>query len=182
MIHHKYILIACVFLFSGCSSVFNVGQSGPDVLLRSDFNGDGIAVLTFSAQGSFLRSDAGIIAADRFAEEMFLRRRYNVIDRSRVNNVVNDLNIRSGEILSDDQIREIGRRLEANYVVVGKIYQEAEPFQFTENINKKLIVSMRIIDTESTDMVGIARYSVAYKNDFHDIIKRAANRITRRMR
>jgi len=182
MIHRIYLLIVCTLLFSGCASVFNFGHSRPDIVLRPDFNGDGIAVLTFSAQGSYLRSDAGIIAADRFSEEMFLQRRFNVIDRARVNRIALDLEIKSGENLSNEQIREVGRRLDANYIAVGKLFQETEPFQFIDDIDKTLTVSIRLMDTETAEMVGVARYTVSYKDEYHNTIKMMMNRIARRMR
>jgi hypothetical protein len=174
-------LILYVFLvslaFAGCGSIINMGQPRPDILIRADFDGDGLAVVSFTAQGSFLQHDAGILAADRFSEEMFLRGRYNVIDRARVNNAILDIGLAGMDRLSDEQIQELGRRLDAKYIAVGKVYQETGPLYHVNDIEKKLTVSIRIIDTGSTDMVGVIRHTIRYKNDFHAAVSRMAIRI-----
>ncbi len=154
----QIVIFTVLVLMIGCSP-------SKDVMILKEFNGDGIAVINFSTQGSFMESSIGKNAADRLTDAFFLKTNLRVIDRSKINDALIDMEIKTPETLSKEQLLKIGQRLNANYVVLGRIIQTSESNLISTTSDMGLYISFRIISTANSDVVGMASYNTTYKTD-----------------
>lgn len=154
----QIVIFAVLVLMMGCSP-------SKDVMILKEFNGDGVAVINFSTQGSFIEPGIGKNAADRLTDAFFLKKNLRVIDRSKINDALIDMEIKTPETLSKEQLLKIGQRLNANYVVLGRIIQTSESNLISTTNDMGLYISFRIISTANSDVVGMASYNTTYKTD-----------------
>ena len=146
-----------LLLVIGCSS-------SHEVLVRKDFSGSGIAVLNFSTQGSFMEPNIGRVAADKLTNAFFLVKEYEVIDRSIVNEAQVKADIKSSEVISNDQIKTVGDLVKANYIVVGKIHQISNHREFLNtDSEKQLNITFRIISSRLSGSQKAGRANCATK-------------------
>ncbi len=172
-----FLLIALLILLPGCFLLYTT----PEVLIKADFNGDGIAVLNFTRQSSSTVSDLGKIAADKLTDALFLERKFNVIDRAVVNDVLISMDIKTTELLSVEQIQSLGEKLGANYLIVGRI-QYFTPKEFLEaDAEKELYVSFRILSVISGEVIGIGTHKSTFNEDLMDELSAAMYSLVRRM-
>lgn len=174
------IILVTIFtlIIIGCYVI----SSSPDILIKKDFNGDGVAVLNFSTQGNFMSLGTGKIAADKLTDAMFLIGKFNVIDRSNVNKTQNSLEIKSTEFLSADDIQKLGLKLRANYLVLGIVQQVGGDTYVDSDSKKELYISFRIISVLNSDVVGLGRYSSNYYNNIIEKIETMMNEIVTKMK
>lgn len=167
----KYLSLSILFfLFSGCSAITNLLTKTPDVSVKKEFDGNGIAVFNFTRIGA-LPNDIGRLTADKLSDALFILSRFNVIERSRVNNVQSDLNVTSTESLSSEQILKLGQNLKANYLVLGRIHCISSDDFTNQNDDKQLNISFRIISVANQDIVGVASYSCNFNKNIADQIQ-----------
>jgi hypothetical protein len=153
------VFISISFLFSGCYFIAGTFCKHPDVLIKKEFNGEGIAVLTFGRSGMFISPDIGNLTADRLADELFLSGKYEIIDRSKVNAAQAELEISNPNSFSQDKIHQLGLKLKANYLILGRISSNPTSEYFELDKDKKMNISFRIISVLNTDVVGIVDYT-----------------------
>ncbi|MBL1214642.1 MAG: hypothetical protein HND52_14910 [Ignavibacteriae bacterium] len=172
---NRILIILITIQFWGCSAV------DTDVLLRKEFDGQSIAVINFTKTGSTLHSNLGSITADLLTEALFLKGRYNLIDRSKVNEAQLKLEIKSPEYLSKEKITEIGSLLQAKYLILGDININNPSKFISDNNDTEMSLVIRLISTESTTLVGMANSTVKYKDDIINSIKLCVNEIAEGM-
>ena len=163
-----------VLLIASCSQ-------SKDVVVMKEFTGDGIAVINFSVQGSMVENGIGKNAADRLTDALFLKKNLRVIDRSKVNDALIDMEIKSPEALSSEQITSLGQRLNANFILLGRIVQTTEKEFLTTKNDMSLYISFRIVSTNNSEVVGIATYKTTYKEDLFKEIDIAMNHLAEEM-
>lgn len=163
-----------VLLIASCSP-------SKDVVVMKEFTGDGIAVINFSVQGSLIENGIGKNAADRLTDALFLKKNLRVIDRSKVNDALIDMEIKSPEALSREQITSLGQRLNANYILLGRIVQTSDKEFMTSKNDMGLYISFRIVSTDNSDVVGMATYKTNYKEDLFKEIDIAMNHLAEEM-
>ena len=154
-----FVLTFISFLFSGCSFISGIFCKKPDVLIKKEFTCESIAVLTFARTGSFISSEIGKLTADKLSDELFLSGRYGIIDRSKVNIAQAELEISNTDVLSYDKIQQLGLKLKANYIILGRVYSNPKSEYFELDSNKEIGISFRIISVLNTDVVGIINYT-----------------------
>jgi curli biogenesis system outer membrane secretion channel CsgG len=137
-------------------------STNPYVLVKKDFTGEGIAVLNFSTHGSFPEANLGRIAADKLTNALFLDGSFSVIDRSLVNEAQVKTGIKSSEVLSSEDVLNIGTILNANYLIIGKIHQISEIEFLNTDLEKHLNISFRIVAVANSEVVGMADYTTLY--------------------
>jgi curli biogenesis system outer membrane secretion channel CsgG len=152
-------IILFVFIIKGCYLISSV----PEVQIKSGFNGEGVAVLNFSTHGNYISPDIGQMAADRFTDALFISNKFNVIDRSKVNDAQKSLEIGSTEFLSDDDVHKLGLKLNSKFLVLGRVQQVSKSDFY--NSPKQLYISFRIISVEDSEVVGAGTYSSKYNDD-----------------
>jgi TolB-like protein len=165
------------FILGGCYIISN----HPDIAIKSSFDGDGIAVLNFSSEGSYQSDDIGKISADKLTDALFLEGKFNVIDRSNVNNAQASLQITNTEELSSDQIQKLGDKLKAKYIILGRIRKVSDSEYFDPDAASKLYVSIRIISVKNSEVVGIASYSSSCSSNEINVIQEIMNKIVDNM-
>ena len=99
----------------------------------------------FSTKGDYLPSDAGKIAADKLTDALFLEGKFNIIDRSNVNEAQAGLDIKTAEIISADEIQKLGMKLKANYIVLGRVQQVSDDKYMDSDTKKELYIHFRIV-------------------------------------
>lgn len=152
-----------------------------EAVVMKEFNGDGVAVINFSVQGSFIENGIGKNAADRLTDALFLKKNLRVVDRSKVNDALVDMDIRTSEALSKEQLATIGQRLNANYLILGRIVQTTDKDFVTSDSKMGLYISFRIVSTDNSDVVGMATYKTNYKEDLFKEIDMAMTQLAEEM-
>jgi hypothetical protein len=163
-----------VLLIASCSP-------SKDVVVMKEFTGDGIAVINFSVQGSMIENGIGKNAADRLTDALFLKKNLRVIDRSKVNDALVDMDIKTSEALSKEQLASLGQKLNAHYIVLGRIVQTTDKEFMTSKNDMGLYISFRIVSTDNSDVVGMATYKITYKEDLFKEIDIAMNKLAEEM-
>jgi TolB-like protein len=156
--------IVLLLITTGCGTISNLFTSSPDISIKKEFDGNGIAILNFSKIGP-VSGEICKIAADKLTDDFYLISKFNVIDRSKVNEAQINLEITNSESLSSEQIQKLGQKLKANYIVLGRVHCiTSENFMESEN-NNQLNVSFRIISVANQEIIGIAYYSCEYEDN-----------------
>lgn len=166
-------------LFVGCGGITGIFTDRAEVSLRDDMENANIAILTFTRSGRYLPADAGRRASDRLSETLFIRGRYTVIDRSQVNQVFGYLGIASPEAISPRELENLGRVLNVQYIVAGRIYQEAPVEFMRQDAGRELSLNVRIVSVENGEVVGVARHSIRYRDSFDEALDRLVSKIAR---
>ena len=148
-----------------------------EAVVMKEFTGDGVAVINFSVQGSFIENGIGKNAADRLTDALFLKKNLRVIDRSKVNDALVDMDIKTSEALSKEQLSTLGQRLNAHYLVLGRIVQTTDKEFMTAKNDLGLYISFRIVSSDNSDVVGMATYKTTYKEDLFKEIDAAMNQL-----
>jgi len=175
--------MCCAIFVQSCSLYNKISPKSPEVLIKKDFDGNGIAVLTFVKQGPSLAPDAGRIAADKLTDAMFIKGNFNVIDRARVNEAQSILELATTELLSADQIQRLGLKLKANFIVLGRVQSVSDQEYFDMNPQRQLYISFRIISVANSEVIGVANYSSAYTdNNVLEKVTQMMNDIIGRMK
>ncbi|MBI2417897.1 MAG: hypothetical protein HYV28_08340 [Ignavibacteriales bacterium] len=131
----------------------------PEVQFRKDISGKSIAVLNFNTQGAMLPLSLGKYTADKLSEEFYFSGYSTVIERAKVNEAQYKLEIRSTEFLSIDNIQQLGLKLKAEYLVLGRIYQSGGADYIGTDSEKHITVSFRIVSVLNAEVAGIASYT-----------------------
>lgn len=168
------IYVLFVLLIASCSP-------SKEAVVMKEFTGDGVAVINFSVQGSMIENGIGKSAADRLTDALFLKKNLRVIDRSKVNDALIDMDIKTPETLSKEQLTNLGQRLNAHYVVLGRIVQTTDKEFMTAKNNMGLYISFRIVSTDNSDVVGMATYKTTYKEDLFREIDLAMTQLAEEM-
>ncbi|KAF0140071.1 MAG: hypothetical protein FD122_2706 [Stygiobacter sp.] len=169
-------LFISITLLAGCSTISNLITTSPDVTIKTGFDGNGIAVLNFSRIGP-IPNDSGKLTADKLADALFSRAKFNVIERSKVNDAQSSLELSSTESLSAEQIQKLGQKLKANYLVLGRIHCISNNDFFKLNEDKQLNISFRVISVSNQELIGVANYTTDYENDLVEQIEEMITRI-----
>lgn len=115
---------------------------------------------------------------------MFLSGSLKTIERSRVNEAVKYLSIRTLDELSQDDLQKLGMRLKADYIVLGNITSSRQNDLPGDKVNSSISVSIRIISVLNSDIVGVINYSEGYDGSIHDkmeeVISRVVNKLSSR--
>ena len=151
----KIILFSFILQIIGFYACSIISRS-PDVLVRNEFTGDGVAVLDFTQQSTSMVSNMGKLAADKLTDALFLERQFKVIDRAVVKDAIISMDINSTELLSIEDIKKIGSLVNANFIILGRIQYFTEPEFLNSGSEKELYVSFRILSVSSGEVVGIA--------------------------
>ncbi len=170
----KFYFLLITILVTSCSY-------GPDVLIKKEFDGDRVAVMNFQTEGTYLANNVGKAIADKLTEILFLNGEYKVIDRSAVKNTITQLGIQSVELLSTEDIMNIGQKLQANYLILGRIEQISNQEFISRKDDMQMNISFRIISTTDAEVIGMASYSVFYNENIIARLDDALEDIVSRM-
>jgi curli biogenesis system outer membrane secretion channel CsgG len=173
-------VILVIFISIALNSCYLISTS-PSILIKKDFDGDGIAVLGFSKYGSFLSDNIGRIAADKLTDALFLDGKFNVIDRSKVNQTQAEMEIASPESLSADQIQKLGLKLKANYIVLGRIQCSSNSEYIDDGSDKQLFISFRIISVLNSEVIGMATYKISSNDEITNALNNSMSTIVKRI-
>ncbi|MDP4196300.1 MAG: CsgG/HfaB family protein [Bacteroidota bacterium] len=175
-------LLAATVLFNSCAILKNCFAEDPEILLKTEFDkSTSVAVLDFSKHGSSISSNMGRLAADKLSEKMFLSDSFKTVERSRVNEAVSFLAIKSTEELSADDIQKLGLRLKANYLVLGNITNNSQTDYLTDKTISSLLINFRIISVLNSDVVGVINYSADYDGSLNDKMDDMMNKIVKKL-
>jgi hypothetical protein len=172
VIKHKNILPVIVFsliaftLSPGCRSLAFLKGDEPEIVVKETFDKSSpIAVLNFQKESTSPTVDLGRLAAEKFTDAMFLKLGLNTIDRSRVNESMRYLGINSPESLSLDDIQKLGLRLKAGYLLLGRVKNLTGEDYLSEDCNKNLTISFRLVSVLNGNVVALGSYSSKYEGD-----------------
>lgn len=163
-----------VLLFAGgCAPINKFFTKPPEIFIKENIDINEIAVLTFSKQGAFLPPNIERFAADKLTDALFIKGRYSVIDRSKVNAAQFALGLNSPDNLSTDQIQMLGLKLKANYLALGRIQEYSGADYINSGEDKKLAISIRIISVLNSSTVGTINTTCTYteQNSYEKIEK-----------
>ncbi len=183
----KKLLVLIVILFScllpSCSSSSYITTEDPNINISECIDSVNIAVLPFSKQGPFLPAYIGTLFADKFSDELFLAKKYFVVDKSKIKEVFAELKIKNPSNLNYSEIGNIGSQLNAKYVITGSILQYTDTELIGLGSEYKLKVTCRILSTESGDVVGlISTLSKSKNTNVIDVLDAITKKIVRELK
>ncbi len=113
------------------------------------------AVLDFE-QDSFLGGEKlGSLAADELTAALFLRKKFEVVDRAQVKAGVLDMNFSNG-ITPADGIKKLGQTLGADYLVLGKITRlNDNDFDPDRRNHLHIQITFRLLSTRDGAVIGV---------------------------
>ena len=174
------LLAALVFMFNGCGVFSSTSYSSPEVLLTNGFRGDSIAVFDINTEGSGLSSSTGKFVSDNLAETLFLKAKVKIIDRTETAKALLKLSINT-QAFDKDELKKFGVETRAKYVVVGQLYKNTTSDFWDKNKEKNINLGLRIISTETCDVVGAASISAEYKNNLNKVLTKMIDKIVNKI-
>lgn len=146
----KSIIIPAIlyFLSAGCS-----GGTTSGLLLKE--HPRTAAVLDFEQDGFLGGEKLGSFAADELAAALFLKNKFEVVDRAQVKAGVLELNLSNG-IMPADAIKKLGQTLGADYLVLGKITRLNDNDFNPDRRNHLLMqITFRLISIRDGAVIGV---------------------------
>jgi len=175
-LHLISILTAILLNLQGCYLISN----DPEITVSEETTGKTVAVVNFSVQGQLLPARIGIIAADKLSDALYFTNRFIVADRSRVNEAQMFFNLKSVDILSQDDIQKLGLKLKADYLIIGKIVDNASD-PYADEPDGKMYLNIRIVSIVNCGIAGMVNYSESYSGDINNAIDRAISKISKKL-
>lgn len=175
------VFLTIIVIIQGCGIFTSITNKNVDVFLLSPITDGQIAVLNFYKEGNVHPGNLNKLVADWLTEELFFSGGFKVKDRSEVNALEEIYDINSTSKISTDQIKDFGIDLKAKYLIIGQIYSQSNNYDRNKNSNKDMKLSIRIIDTKTTSVIGIASI---YEKDMtlsYEKIKSMISKIVREL-
>jgi curli biogenesis system outer membrane secretion channel CsgG len=118
-----------------------------------------VGVVSFENAGN-ARLNASILA-DMLSSELWNSRKYEVIERMRIEPVLAEQGLSMSGRISDETAVRVGRLLGLNYVVIGVVYQASDypidglgPFILGTSVKEtKVAVSVRLVNAETGSVI-----------------------------
>jgi hypothetical protein len=150
-------LIISMLLLSGM--IYSCGNLSKNVRYTDNFRLDisvsAIAVLDFEYDGPFTSGKIAKQMADELTASLFLSSEVLVVDRALVKYTQKKYENYRSKNLSRQQIRNMGRDLEASHIIFGSIQSIGKIEDLYNDENIKLDMTFRIVDTFEGNVVGI---------------------------
>lgn len=133
------------------------GCSGPKTIISPELEQVSyrVAVLTFASSGFLSSQKFGKFAADELANQLALKKRAFVVDRSVVNAVVAQIGIVSANVVTSEQLRRLAQNLNVQLVVLGEIRNTAEIAGRISERDTHLIITYRLLDPDSGSVLAL---------------------------
>jgi curli biogenesis system outer membrane secretion channel CsgG len=144
------VIISCVV--TGCYRI----KSDSSAFRMSAKDARRIAVLDFDEEGFLGISRLGQFAADELTSALFIHQKLKVVDRSQVLARVAERKY-SQKILNPQQLDELGRALDADYFILGKITRIDGINVDPEDESQIVQVVFRILSSHTGDVIGIVQ-------------------------
>ncbi|MFZ1288479.1 MAG: hypothetical protein WAR79_00190 [Melioribacteraceae bacterium] len=144
-----------IIMFQNCSIFSSFNIESPDIKLTERIDSVNIAVMPFSKQGPFLPSFSGSLFAEKLSDELFLAKDYFIVDKSKIKEAFIELEIKNPTNLTFSEINKLGSRLNAKYIITGRIQQYSNTELIGMEAEYKINVACRIISTDTGEVVGI---------------------------
>jgi hypothetical protein len=175
-LHLISILIAILLNIQGCYLISN----DPEITVSDETTGKTVAVVNFSVHGQLLPAMIGVNTADKLSNALYFTNRFIVADRSRVNEAQMFFNLKSADILSQDDIQKLGLKLKADYLVIGKIINNTSD-PYADVPDGKMNLNIRIVSIVNSGIAGMVDYSENYSGDINNAIDRAISKISKKL-
>lgn len=176
------LLILLAILFNGCGNFGKYFTDKPDIYIKGSEELTHIAVLNFTRSGSFLSKSTESIAADKLSDALFLKGKFDIIDRAKVNAAQADLLLISTESINSDDIQKLGLKLKASYLIFGRLHDNSGLESITDPEKMKMLnISFRIVSVLNSETIGVINYSTSYKGNVNNIIEEMMNKIVTEM-
>jgi curli biogenesis system outer membrane secretion channel CsgG len=123
------------------------------------------AVLDFEQEGFLGGEKLGGFAADELTAALFLKKKFEVVDRARVKAGAFELNLANG-IMPMDAIKKLGQTLGADYLVLGKITRlNDNDFDPGRRDHLLMQITFRLISTRDGAVIGVLSRRGTSKGD-----------------
>lgn len=174
----SFVLIGLSIALLSCSSSSYIRTQNPEISLTERIDSVNIVVLPFAKNGSLILSNSGILFANSLAEKLFSTNNFFIVDRSKIKEVLNELDIKNPIGLSSSELQNIGNRLEAKFIITGNINQYSDKELISIESELKVKITFRIISTENGDIVGVVDAHGSSRNrNITDVLDEIANTI-----
>ncbi len=183
MMCHKYIgfwliILFAVLLVSGCAFF----QSGKTESWFQKKSARVITVLDFEQEGFVEGGKLGIFAADELTSALFIKKKVNVVDRSQVKAKVMEKGFHSN-VMDNKAIQELGRILNADCLILGKITEMSGiDIGLEEEQKHRIQITFRLISTSSGEVIGMVSQEVAKKGEAKQIVGKMLRNMTKRVK
>ena len=141
-----------------------------------------IAVLDFEQEGFLSGQRLGRFAADELTSVLFIRQGLRIVDRAQIRAKVMDKKI-TPTAMDVDEVAQIGRDLEADFLILGEITRLDGLGLDTEEDEESIFVqvSFRVLTTGNGSVIGIVTRQGSSKRDLKilvaDLIKKMSDAV-----
>jgi curli biogenesis system outer membrane secretion channel CsgG len=156
----KTIIIPAIFYFlsAGCH-----GGASSGLLLKE--HSISVAVLDFELDGFLGGEKMGGFAADELTAALFLKKKFEVVDRARVKAGALELNLANG-IMPADAIKKLSQPLGADYLILGKITRlNDNDFDPGSRNHLHAQITFRLISARDGAVIGVLSRRGTSKGD-----------------
>ena len=150
----KFYFLAVPILFLSCTTI------NKEMILKRDIkklDEIKIAVLPFTDAPGFPGS--GISVADALTNEMMKIDEFVMVERSQMNQVINEINIGQAG-LTNKEYYTIGNMMNIDYLVVGSVSEYSYTRKMAILPKTKLVFNLRIINLHQNTLSGSGRYDM----------------------
>ncbi len=180
----KFLIIILFFIaifLASCNTYRELVADSPDITITEKFDSTSVAIFSFEKSGRFEQNNIGLIAADIFSNSMFLTGDYNIVDRTYINDLFIQKNLRSTLNFDKEELGKLGLELGANYIVLGKIIKTENPDFFSDDQSSTFWLEIRVINTQNKSIAAIAQCRDNFKCNEIEAISILANRIVKEL-
>ncbi|MBU0475262.1 MAG: CsgG/HfaB family protein [Bacteroidetes bacterium] len=176
--HLFFLSLLLVLLLSNCSSIKTIDIVDSEINLTEDIDSTKIVILPFEIQGSSLPKYTSVLIADKLSNRLFLTKHFSIVEKLRVDEVLHDLDIDDPININYSEIKSIGSKLNANYIVVGKLLKYASSEFISPKSKQNINLTFRILSVKTGEIIGLANINCNYKNyNIVDVIDTIVNEI-----
>lgn len=131
-----------------------------------------IAIMEFSVSPSSIGSDIATMLAELFQDILVKAKAFNVIERRRIETVLKEQKLQQSGITDIEKAASLGKILNAQEILLGAI----------RGLDNKKIVSLSIIDVESSKIIYSDTGQYQTEKDIKDLVLELVNRLTIRFK
>lgn len=172
------IILLAVLWVSGCAFF----QSGKTESWFQRQSARVIAVLDFEQEGFVEGGKLGVFAADELTSALFIRKKVDVVDRSQIKAKIMEKGLHPN-VMDNKAIQELGRILNADCLILGKITEMSGiDIGLEEEQKHRIQITFRLISTSSGEVIGMVSQEVAKKGEARQIVGKMLHNMAKKVK
>jgi TolB-like protein len=169
------IIIICLIIIACTSYVPNVKYYKENFRLTDSLST--VAVLDFEYNGRLLTKKIAMDAADNLTADLFVKKGIRIVDRSIVKQCLQKYEKLIQGRYSQEEIKNIGKELNAKYVILGSIQSFGSMEEYHESSKNKVNITIRILNASTSEVMGIVKHDSRSRGNMDELVKKMTGEI-----